>query len=166
MTKKFFYSLFICGFITGQVNAQKMNIDTIAVAILDRMAAMIGDLGSCHVTVSSHYDVQSQHFGLVKHEDEEELYMQGPDKLLIRAEGDRGSRSIYYNGNMLTYYSMETNRYATFPFSAPILEMIDTVNKLYNIDFPAADFFYPSFVDDILSESKKPYLSGHDEGGW
>ncbi len=34
------------------------------------------------------------------------------------------------------------------------MEMIDTVNKLYNIDFPAADFFYPSFVDDILSESK------------
>ncbi|HXB30469.1 MAG TPA: DUF2092 domain-containing protein [Puia sp.] len=154
MTKKFFCSLFICGLITGQVNAQKMNIDTIAVAILDRMAAMIGDLGSCHVTVSSHYDVQSQHLGLVKHEDEEELYMQGPDKLLIRAEGDRGSRSIYYNGKTLTYYSMETNRYAALQLSSPIMEMIDTVNKLYNVDFPAADFFYPSFVDDILSESK------------
>jgi hypothetical protein len=154
MTKKFFYSLFICGLMASQVNAQKMNIDTIAVAILDRMAAMIGDLSSCHVTVSSHYDVRSQHLGLVKHGDEEELYMQGPDKLLIRAEGDRGSRSLYYNGNMLVYYSMETNHYASFPFSAPIMEMIDTVNKLYNIDFPAADFFYPSFVDDILSESK------------
>ncbi len=95
MTKKFFYSLFICGLITGQVNAQKMNIDTIAVAILDRMAAMIGDLSSCHVTVSSHYDVRSQHLGLVKHGDEEELYMQGPDKLLIRAEGDRGIAVLY-----------------------------------------------------------------------
>ncbi len=154
MTKKFIYGLFICVIITCRVNAQKMNIDTIAVAILDRMAAMIGDLSSCHVTVSSHYDVQSQHLGLVKHDDQEELYMQGPDKLLIRAEGDRGSRSIYYNGNALVYYSLETNHYATFPLSAPIVEMIDTVNKLYHIDFPAADFFYPSFVDDIISDSK------------
>ena len=32
--------------------------------------------------------------------------------------------------------------------------MIDTVNKMYGIDFPAADFFYPSFVDDLLAESK------------
>ena len=154
MTKKIFFCLLICGLITCEVNAQKMNIDTIAVAILDRMAAMIGDLSSCHVTVSSHYDIRSQHLGLVKHEDQEELYMQGPDKLLIRAEGDRGARSLYYNGNTLIYYSMENNHYAAFPLSAPIMEMIDTVNKLYNIDFPAADFFYPSFVDDILSESK------------
>ena len=154
MTKKFLCSLFICVVFTSRVNAQKMNIDTIAVAILDRMAAMIGDLSSCHVNVSSHYDVPSQHLGLVKHEDQEELYMQGPDKLLIRAEGDRGARSLYYNGNTLVYYSLETNHYATLPLSAPIMEMIDTVNKLYNIDFPAADFFYPSFVDDLLSDSK------------
>jgi len=32
--------------------------------------------------------------------------------------------------------------------------MIDTVNKLYGIEFPAADFFYPTFVDDILGDSK------------
>jgi hypothetical protein len=32
--------------------------------------------------------------------------------------------------------------------------MIDTVNKLYGIDFPVADFFYPGFVDDILAESR------------
>jgi hypothetical protein len=49
---------------------------------------------------------------------------------------------------------MENNQFASLPFSAPIVEMIDTVNKMYGIDFPAADFFYPSFVDDILSESK------------
>ena len=32
--------------------------------------------------------------------------------------------------------------------------MIDTMNKTYGIEFPAADFFYPSFVDDILSDAK------------
>src|SRR5450755_3462344 len=154
MNKKLFFGLFICIATNSRSTAQRMNIDTIAVAILDRMTAMIGDLSSCHVTVKSNYDIRSQHLGLVKHGDEEQLYMQGPDKLLIRSQGDRGERSIYYNGETLIYYSMENNQFASLPFSAPIVEMIDTVNKMYGIDFPAADFFYPSFVDDILSESK------------
>jgi len=153
MNKKLFFSVFICVAMSSGLYAQKMRIDTIAVAILDRMSVMIGDLSSCHVTVKSNYDVRSQHLGLVKHGDEEQLYMQGPDKLLIRSQGDRGDRNIFYNGQMLCYYSVEKNQYATIPLSAPIMEMIDTVHKLYNIDFPAADFFYPSFVDDILSES-------------
>jgi len=131
-----------------------MSIDTIAVAILDRMSAMIGSLSSCHVTVKSNYDIRSQHLGLVKHGDDEQLYMQGPNKLLIRSQGDRGDRSIFYDGNTLNYYSLENNQYATLALSVPIMEMIDTVNKMYGIEFPASDFFYPSFVDDMLSESK------------
>jgi hypothetical protein len=154
MNRKFLFGVFICSVMTTGVAAQKTKIDTIAVSILDRMSAMIGDLSSCHVTVKSNYDVRSQHLGLVKHGDEEQLYMQGPDKLLIRSQGDRGDRNIFYNGKTLNYYSVETNQYATLPLSLPIIDMIDTVNKLYGINFPAADFFYPSFVDDLLSESR------------
>ncbi len=154
MYRKFLFGILIFGATSSGASAQKTKIDTIAVAILDRMSAMIGDLSSCHVTVKSNYDVRSQHLGLVKHGDEEQLYMQGPDKLLIRSQGDRGDRNIFYNGSTLSYYSVETNRYASLPFSLPIVNMIDTVNKLYGINFPAADFFYPSFVDDLLSESR------------
>jgi hypothetical protein len=154
MNKKFIFSVFICCLMATRLTAQKARIDTIAVAILDRMSAMIGDLSSCHVTVKSNYDIRSQHLGLVKHGDEEQLYMQGPDKLLIRSGGDRGDRNIFYNGQTLSYYSVENNQFATIPLSLPIVGMIDTVNKMYGINFPAADFFYPSFVDDLLSESK------------
>jgi hypothetical protein len=154
MIRKFLFGIFICSMMTTRVAAQKAKIDTIAVAILDRMSALIGDLSSCHVTVKSNYDVRSQHLGLVKHGDEEQLYMQGPDKLLIRSQGDRGDRNIFYNGESLSYFSVENNQYATLPFSLPIVNMIDTVNKIYGINFPAADFFYPSFVDDLLSESR------------
>jgi hypothetical protein len=154
MNKKIFFSVLICVTSGSRLAAQKMQIDTIAVAILDRMSIMIGDLNSCHVTVKSNYDIRSQHLGLVKHGDEEQLYMQGPDKVLIRSGGDRGDRNIFYDGKTLSYYSVENNQYSTLPLSASIMEMIDTVHKIYGIDFPAADFFYPSFVDDLLSESK------------
>jgi hypothetical protein len=154
MNKKFLFGLifFIAG--AASASAQRTNIDTIAVAILDRMSAMIGSLSSCHYTVRSNYDIRSQHLGLVKHGDDEQIYMQGPNKLLIRSQGDRGERSLYYNGDTLSYYSLENNQFASLALSASIVEMIDTVNKLYGIEFPASDFFYPTFVDDLLSESK------------
>jgi hypothetical protein len=154
MNKKVLFSVLIFISACSRLSAQKMQIDTIAVAILDRMSVMIGDLSSCHVTVKSNYDIRSQHLGLVKHSDEEQLYMQGPDKVLIRSGGDRGDRNIFYDGKTLSYYSVENNQYSTLPLSTSIMEMIDTVHKIYGIDFPAADFFYPSFVDDLLSESK------------
>jgi hypothetical protein len=154
MNKKLIFAVFLCVAGISRVSAQRTNIDTIAVAILDRMSAMIGSLSSCHFSVHSNYDIRSQHLGLVKHGDDEQLYMQGPNKLLIRSQGDRGERSIYYDGETLSYYSLENNQYATLPLSASIVEMIDTVNKLYGIEFPASDFFYPTFVDDLLSESK------------
>jgi hypothetical protein len=160
MNKKLFFSLFICIATNSRSTAQRMNIDTIAVAILDRMSAMIGDLSSCHVTVKSNYDIRSQHLGLIKHGDDEQLYMQGPNKLLIRSQGDRGDRSIYYDGKTLNYYSLENNQYATLTLSVPLMEMIDTVNQMYGIEFPASDFFYPSFVDDLLSESKNLFFLG------
>jgi hypothetical protein len=154
MNKKFLIGVFLCIAAATGASAQRTNIDTIAVAILDRMSAMIGSLSSCHYTVKSNYDIRSQHLGLVKHGDDEEIYMQGPNKLLIHSQGDRGERSLYYDGETLNYYSLENNQFATLLLSAPIVDMIDTVNKLYGIEFPASDFFYPTFVDDLLSESK------------
>ena len=154
MNKKFLCALAICAF-TYQGFAQTSKIDTVAVSILDRMSAMIGDMSSCSVMVKSNYDIQSKELGLVKHSDEEQLFLHGPNKLLVRSEGDKGSRDFFYNGQTLSYYSSDRNQYGQIQSpSTSIMEMIDTVNKLYGIEFPVADFFYPSFVDDILLESK------------
>jgi hypothetical protein len=140
----------------AQVQAQAPRIDTVAVSILDRMSAMIGDLGSCSVTIRSNYDIHNKNLGLVKHSDEEQLFLHGPDKLLVRSEGDRGSRDFFFNGQTLSYYSLDKNQYGQIQTpTSTIMEMIDTVNKMYGIEFPVADFFYPTFVDDILSESKQ-----------
>jgi hypothetical protein len=151
--KLLFVLLFGTGGLSLRAQAQARRIDTVAVSILDRMSAMIGDLNSCSVTVKSNYDIISHQLGLVKHSDEEQLYMHGPNKLLLRSDGDKGSRDFYFNGQTLSYYSLDKNQYGQIEAPVSVMEMIDTVNKLYGIDFPVADFFYPSFVDDILAES-------------
>jgi hypothetical protein len=136
-----------------QLKAQSPAIDTVAVSILDRMSALIGDMHSCAVTVKSNYDINSRNLGLIKHSDEQRLWLHGPNKLMVRSEGDRGSRDLIYDGDSLCYYSHDKNQFGTIPAPATIMEMIDTVNKLYGIEFPVADFFYPSFVDDILADA-------------
>lgn len=139
----------------AQAQAPKARrIDTVAVQVLDKMSATIGDLHSCSVAVHSNYDVVSSELGLIKHSDEIDLYLQGPNKVLVRSEGDRGSRSLFYNGSMLTYYSMDKNQFAQVAKTESIIPMIDTVSKEYGIEFPAADFFYPNFVDDIIGDSR------------
>ena len=154
MTNKFLIFLFSGVFGVGQLQAQTRRIDTVAVAILDKMSAMIGELSSCSVDIRSNYDISSKELGLIKHSDEQQLFIHGPNQLLLKSEGDQGSRDFYFDGKTLTYYSMDKNQYGQIDAPLNVVEMIDTVNKLYGIEFPAADFFYPTFVDDILADSK------------
>ncbi|HLX93024.1 MAG TPA: DUF2092 domain-containing protein [Puia sp.] len=133
---------------------QSPRVDTVAVSLLDKMSNMIGSMNSCAVTVNSNYDIPSRRLGLIKHSDEEQLFLHGPDKMLVRTEGDKGTRYISYDGKTLTCYSLDRNQYGQVTAPASIVSMIDTINRVYGIDFPAADIFYPSFVDDILADSK------------
>ncbi len=159
MNKKLLFIIIIAA-LACQTKAQSPKIDTVAVSILDHMSAVIGDLSSCSVTIHANYDIHSKVLGLVKHSDEEKLYMRGPDKLLVTTEGDKGSREFFYNGKTLSYYSFDKNQYGQIAVPATILDMIDSVNKNYGVDFPVADFFYPTFVDDILADAKNLFFLG------
>ena len=154
MKKKILFIVFTLCLFKLSVNAQLPKIDTVAVSILDRMSAVLGELNSCSVTVKSNYDINSKQFGLIKHSDEELLYLHGPDKLLVKADGDKGNHTLLYNGKKFTIYSLDKNQYGEIDTKSTLLDMIDSVNKVYGIEFPASDFFYPGFVDDIISESK------------
>ncbi len=46
-----------------------------------------------------------------------------------------------------------------------ILKVIDAIHDKYGIDFPAADFFYPSLTDDILSNFDKLLYWGETQIG-
>jgi len=158
MKKSVFLFIIVC-LVSVQLKAQS-RIDTVAVSILDRMSATIGELKSCTATVKSNYDVSNQDLGLVKHTDVEHVYVGGPDKLLIRSEGDKGNKYMIYNGKTLCYYSLDKNHYAETNVPGTLMEMVDYMNKDYGIVFPLADFFYPTFVDDILADASSLVMLG------
>jgi len=150
--------------LSGQISAQS-RIDTVAVSLLDKMSAMIGELNSCSVVAHANYDVTNRELGLVKHSDEQHVYIGGPGKLLVRSEGDKGSKNLVYNGKTLSYYSMDKNHYTQTEVPSTLIAMIDYMNKKYGIVFPVADFFYPGFVDDLLSETTTLVMLGTTKVG-
>ena len=50
------------------------------------------------------------------------------------------------------YSFIDENNYITLEAPESTLEMIDKMHLDYNFNFPAADFFYPSFTDDMLEQ--------------
>ncbi len=144
----------LCGaMISFSTIAQSNKYDTLAVLIIDRMADVIGDLESCSFKLNVANDVNEPSRGLVKRFSDFDVYMGGPDKMLVNVHGYKGHREMWYNGEQMAYYSFDENNYGILKTPDNIIKTIDSVNDLYDIEFPAADFFYPAFTDDLLQSS-------------
>ena len=147
------------------VTAQSKKYDTLAILIIDRMTDVIGDLESCSFKLNTSNDINESSQGLVKYFSDYEVFMSGPDKMLINAHGHRGHRQFMYNGERLAYYSFDENNYGILPTPSSIIKMIDNLNDHYDIEFPAADFFYPAFTDDLLQNSDSLRFLGMERIG-
>ncbi|WP_417602324.1 DUF2092 domain-containing protein [Owenweeksia hongkongensis] len=145
------FSLFMAiGLSATMAMAQARQVDPVAVSIMDRMASVIGNLQSCSFSLSASNDINDYPYGMTTHFTESEVQMLGPDKMLIHSRGDDHHKGFWYNGDKIVYYSYAENNYAVMDAPGNILSAIDSVHHTYGIDFPAADFFYPTFTDDIL----------------
>lgn len=147
--KKIILTLLCSLLIVGMV-AQETRKDTVAVMILQKMSDVIGDLNSVSFDLNTSIDVVNYEYGIETRFGHDQVHMVGPDKMLVHAYGPKGHRGFWYNGEVFTYYSFDENNYAEINAPATIIETIDTIHKMYGIQFPAADFFYPTFTQDVL----------------
>ena len=128
------------------------DVDPVAIGLIDKMGAVIGSFGTCAFSLSTVYDEPNQDGLLEREFEEHEVYFRGPDRMTVRSTGDRGNRGYFYNGSLFTWYSYDENNYVTVPAPGTIIETIDSLNTTFGFRFPAADFFYPAFGDDLLEE--------------
>jgi hypothetical protein len=128
------------------------DIDSTAIFILDKMSDIIGDLESVTFEISNSIDKFDEHQNIEKQYSTSKISFSGPDKLHIRTEGTEGKKGYWYDGSYLSYYNFKENNYVTLEAPETTLEMIDEMHLNYDFDFPAADFFYPSFTDDIMEQ--------------
>jgi hypothetical protein len=125
-------------------------IDSIAVRLLDKMTAVIGEMPALSVDLETAIDKQNDLRENERFHSQHELHFSGPDKMTIHSRGDNGNKAIWYNGKFLTYYSYDENNYVTVEAPETTIDMIDDMNTRFGIKFPGADLFFPSLTEDVL----------------
>jgi hypothetical protein len=132
------------------------NDDPKALTVLNRMADNIGALRSCTFRLDVAYDEWSADADmLVKIHKSHEVFLVGPDKMLVNTTGDGGHRGFWYDGKEAYSYWYGENNYGRVSAPKTIIEMIKSIHEAYGVDFPAADLLYPTFVDDLLAQSQR-----------
>ena len=151
MMKKFillcFWQIFATSF-----SQQPKNIDSTAVFLLDNMTQLIGDLQSVTFEIKNAIDKFNLDNHIEKHHSSSIITFSGPNKLYVRTTGTDINRGFWYDGSFLSYYNFDENNYVTLEAPETTIEMIDQMHFDYDFQFPAADFFYPSFTDDLIEQ--------------
>ncbi|WP_223034838.1 DUF2092 domain-containing protein [Hanstruepera marina] len=145
-----FYSFLITGLLGfGQTTKDH---DSTAIFILDKMADNIGNLEAVSFNLAHSSDEFDENGNVVTQFSTNSITFSGPSKLLVRKNGNKGKVGFWYDGTYMTYYNYDENNYVTLEAPETTIEMIDTMHENYDFVFPAADFFYPSFTDDIIDQ--------------
>lgn len=119
-----------------------------AIDVFDQMSVSIGDMESCSYTLLANSGKNSGDESLtnVLHD----VYMRGPNKLYIHSQGESVKKSYWYDGAQFAYYNFKNRSFDTVPAPENIILTIDAIHHAFGIYFPAADFFYPTFTDDMI----------------
>ena len=136
----------------------KGKYDERAIALYDKMSETIGNMESCSFTLST--------FSIRKDGNEyrgvNDVYLKGPDKMYIHNKGTAGEFSYWFDGSKMGYYNFTKNEFDTIPAPEYTIAAIDSIHRVYGIIFPAADFFYPTFTDDMMNNFNEIYYAGTD----
>jgi hypothetical protein len=157
--KAILYSVLISLFLVSCTAKDKQEYDTRAIESLDAMAEVIGELQAVSYTLE---DVNVTEDGSEFY-NVHDVYMRGPNKMYIHSNGTKGKRSYWYDGATLARYSHDKDTYAEIEAPDDIMETIKYVHDKYGVRFPAADFFFPNFTDDLLAEFDHVLFLGEDE---
>ncbi len=125
--------------------------DARAIAVLDSMGMYIGERRSASFTVETSIDDEVDSVGVVQHNRTSDVYIVGPDKIFVMYQGDRGRAAVWYNGKTVTVYSFDRNSYDQVSAPDNIIATIDSMYSVYGLEFPAADFLYPTFTSDLMA---------------
>ncbi len=130
--------------------------DDRAIESLDNLSETIGNLNSCSYTLATIVSKENTS----EFSNEHDVYMRGPDKMYIHTNGTKGEKGFWYDGSNFAYFSYNKNTYDTISAPGNIIAAIDQLHHKFGIDFPAADFFYPSFTDDIINNFSEVLYMG------
>lgn len=127
--------------------------DPKAVAVLDNMGEYIGGLHSASFSVETSFDATVPDLGTLQRNRTSDVYLVGPNKMHVYVQGDRGRSGVWYNGSTAWFYSFDKRIYDKVAAPPTIIAAIDSMHHAYGVEFPGADFLYPTFTIDLLENN-------------
>jgi hypothetical protein len=148
-------------------SAQKKTYDSLAIRILDRMSSIIGDMTSCSFTAITESNYNDPDLGMLTRIAEHDVMFSGNNKFQVMTHGERGHLGVWFNAGSMVYYSYTNNHFGYLDsIGKTNIEAIENANKRFDIEFPAADIFYPTFTDDLIASADRiEYLGKSVIGG-
>lgn len=130
------------------ISCQSGEYDTRAIESLDKLTEAVGNLSSASYTLDT-FIIKEDSTEVSKQSD---VYLRGPNKMYIHMVEGTEERGLWYNGKEFAYYAYHKMQYDTIAAPENILLAIDFIHEKYGIDFPSADFLYPSLTDDLMTD--------------
>lgn len=156
------YSLIMLLLLPLSSFSQVKEVDSTAIYLLDHMTHTISNLESCSYKLTTSVDEDHYPYGMVTLSSSQNVHIVGPDKMQVDSKGDKTHKGYWYNGEHFAYFSYAENNYSIIEAPSDILTTIDSLNTVYELEFPAADFLYPAFTDDLLEAFEVVKLLGNN----
>jgi len=144
--RKYFLALLTVTLFMWSCTSTSGKYDKKAIEHFDKLSETIGQLNSCSYTLNSASTIGN----ITEFSNESDVYFRGPNKMYINIVGTKGTKGFWYNGTRFAYYAYDKHIFDTIAAADNIIAVIDQLHNEYGIDFPAADFFYPTFTDDVI----------------
>jgi len=125
--------------------------DTTAIQILDKMSSIFGELNSVGFKTQVSKDVSFANNFFIKEFVSSQVKIAGPNKFVVKIEGEQKEDKYSYNGSQVAYYSFTNNIYTIADAPDNLIETFDWLYNDFGIEVTAADVLYPSFSKDIVS---------------
>lgn len=149
MIKKLFL-VFVFSSIGVFSYAQRTNKDTTAIMILDKMGALLGELGSVGFTTSISKDVAFSNDTFIKVFTKSKVKIKGPNKFSVRVTGEKKNETYSYNGQQVAYYSFSNNIYTVADAPDNLIETLDWLYNSFEVEVTTADPLYPDFSKSLV----------------
>jgi hypothetical protein len=121
-----------------------------AINALDATTETIGNLNAVSLRIFT-YSNEVVDGQTATHQRESDVYLSGGNKLHIYSKFDDERKGFWYNGSELAVFRFDEGVYDEVAAPPTTIQMIDSMHQTFKMDFPAADVFYPTLTDDILT---------------
>ncbi|HEY1913615.1 MAG TPA: DUF2092 domain-containing protein [Vicinamibacterales bacterium] len=117
-------------------------VDKAAMDALNRMGTYLRTLKSFQVQSTTSTDDVLDDGQKVSSDGTVDLLVQRPNRMRVEIESDAHHRMFFYDGKVFSIFAMRMNYYATVPAPGTLADLIDELDKKYDIEVPLVDLFY------------------------